>query len=89
MCQRIQRFILLLLRLILVHIFSPRKDNALFSLLYLFFVAVCDPVLYLLHDGFNMSLAYDGTMPFQYLKAVVVMEDSTLSETGNQFIFPR
>ena len=82
-------FILLVLRLILIHIFSPRKDNALFSLLYLFFVAICDLVLYLLHDHFNISIAYNGTIPFQYLKAVVVMEDSTFSETGNQFIFPR
>ena len=33
-----------------------------------------------------MSSAY-YTIPFQYLKTVVPMQDSALSETGNQCIF--
>ena len=34
----------------------------------------------------GISLVYDGTIPFQYLKTVVAMQDSTLSETANLFL---
>ena len=32
---------------------------------------------------------YDDTIPFQYLKTVVITQDSTLPETESQFIFSR
>ena len=61
----------------LVFVFCRRISNA-----------ICDPVLYFLFEGLNILL-YDGTIPFQYLKTVVAMQDSTLPETGSQFIFQR
>ena len=34
-------------------------------------------------------MIYEAIILFQYLKTVVAMQDSTLSETGSQFIFLR
>ena len=51
--------------------------------------AICDLVLYLLYEDLNIALIHDGTIPFQYLKIVVARHDSSLSETGSQFIFQR
>ena len=62
--------------------------------MYLFFVGgisnvICDLALYLLNEGLNKSLIHDGIIPFKYLGTVVAMQDSTLSETGSQFILPK
>ena len=48
--------------------------------------AICDIVLYLLIEGWNIPLINHGTVPFQYLKTVVAMQDSALSKSGSQFI---
>ena len=48
--------------------------------------AIRDLVLYLLSEGWNMSLVYNGLIPSQYLKTVAAMQDSTLPKTGSQFI---
>ena len=42
---------------------------------------------YILSEGWDMSLIYDGAVPFQFLKTVVAMQDSTLWELWTQFIF--
>ena len=47
---------------------------------------MCDLVLYLLSEHWNLSLIYDGTIRFQKLITVVVIQDSTLSEIGSKFI---
>ena len=49
--------------------------------------ATFDLVLYLLYEKLNISLTCDGTTPFQYLKRIVAMQDSTLSEAESQFFF--
>ena len=59
-------------KLDVLYIFCRGILNAIFNL-----------VLYLLYEGLNISLIYDGTIPFQYLKAIVAMQDSTLTETGS------
>ena len=61
-----------------VFIFRSGKSNVIYDL-----------VEYLLCKGLNMSLLYDCTIPFQYLKTVFAMQDSTFSETGSQFISQR
>lgn len=48
--------------------------------------AICDLVLYLLSEHWNLSVIYDGTIRFQKLITVVVIQDSTLSEIGSKFI---
>ena len=50
---------------------------------------ICDLVLHLLYEILNISFIYDGTIPFQYLKILVTMQDSAFSETGSQFNFHR
>ena len=42
-----------------------------------------------INGGFNISLIYDGTIPFQYLKTVVAMQDSALLETDSQYVFSK
>ena len=42
-----------------------------------------------INGGLNISLIYDGTIPFQYLKTVVAMQDSTLLETNSQYVFSK
>ena len=42
-----------------------------------------------INGGLNISLTYDGTIPFQYLKTVVAMQDSTLLETDSQYVFSK
>ena len=37
--------------------------------------------------GLNILLIYDGTISFQYLKSVVAMQGSTLSETWGQLVY--
>ena len=85
-------FTLLVLWLILVHIFGPRKVKACCSVFAFgrdISNAICNQVLYLLYEGLNISLIYEAIILFQYLKTVVAMQDSTLSKTGSQFIFLR
>ena len=43
-----------------------------------------------MYEGINILTTCDGVIaiPFQYLKAVVALENLSLSETGSQFIFP-
>ena len=82
-------FTFLMLRFILVHIFGPRKDHSSCPIFYFHWgrsSTICDLVLYLLYEGLNMTLIYGGTSSFLYLKTVVAMQDSTLSETESQFI---
>ena len=82
-------FTYLVLWLILVYISVPEKTKhvALFFFRRDISNGICDLVLYLLSDGWNMSWIYDGTIPFLYLKIVVAMQASDLSGTGSQFIF--
>ena len=89
MCKRSRSFYILRI----VPDFSPYWGPVKDKLAVLFYFrrgisnAICDPVLYLLRKGWNMSLIHDGTIQFQDLKIVVAMQYSTLSETGSQFIF--
>ena len=60
-------FTFLVLWPILVHIFSPRKDKACYSVFV--FVrgisnGICDLALYLLHKGLNISFIYDAIILF-------------------------
>ena len=68
-------FTFLVLRLVLVHILGPGKDVCYPVLVFRRGIsnAICDLVLYLLYGGLKISLIYDGTIPLQYLKTVVVM----------------
>ena len=69
-------FTFLVLRLVLVHILGPRKDKVRCPVLVFrrgISNAICDLVLYLLYGGLKVSLIYDGAIPLQYLKTVVVM----------------
>ena len=84
-CVKEAILFIFLVRLTLFHIFGPRKDK------------VCCPVsnanwylvLYLLYDNLNISSIFDGTIPFQYLKTLLAIQDSTRSETGSHFVFQR
>lgn len=70
--------------------FGTRKDKTCCPVSFLcrdISNAICDLVLYLLSDGWNMSWIFDGTIPFLYLKIEVAMQASDLSGTGSQFIF--
>ena len=79
----------MILESILNHIFGPKKDK-LFCPAFVFrrgmSSAISDLVLYLQSEGLNIWI-YPGTIPFQYLKTVFVIQSSTLSLTGSQFIF--
>ena len=83
-------FSLLIMRVILVHIFSPRKDEACcleFPFHSCISNAFCDVVLNLLYKGLNISLIYDGTIPFQYLKTVVAMQILLFEKLGANLFF--
>ena len=85
-------FTFLVLWLILVNIFGPRKDKAccsVFVFLRRISKSICDLALYLLHEGLNISLIYDATILLQYLKRVLAMQDSTLSEAIRFFKISR
>ena len=77
-----------MLRLILVHISGPRKDKGscpVFVFRRVTSNAICDLVLYLLKHIIDLS--WYNPVPFRYLKTVVAMQCSTVSETGRHFIF--
>ena len=78
-------FTFLVLWLVLICIFGPRKDKAccpVFIFRRGIYNAIWVLVLYLLYEGLNISLIYDGTIAFQYLGRAVAVQDSTVSETG-------
>ena len=75
---------------ILACIFGPKNDKLLCPV----FVfcrgmsnAICDLVLYLQSEDLNISSIYAGTIPFQYLRMVFAIQNSTLSLTESQFTF--
>ena len=80
----------LILGSILDHIFGSKKDK-FFCPVFVFHRgmsnAIGDLVLYLQSECLNISWIYPGTIPFQYLKTVFAIRDSTLSLTGSQFTF--
>ena len=79
----------LVLRLILVHVLGQENGKACCPVFFCggILYAICNIPLYLLSESWNMYLIFDGTISFQYLKILVAMKDSTLSETGSQYIF--
>ena len=84
-------FTFLVLWLTLVNTFGPKKNKAYCSVFVFCWdisTAICDLVLYLLFEGLK-TLINDGVIPFQYLITVVAMQDSSISETGSQFVFPK
>ena len=85
MCERSLGF--LVPRLILVHIFGPRKDEAC-RRLFVFRRGISNIIYYYTYyEGCSMLFIYDGTFPFRYLKTLVAIQDSNLSETGSLCIF--
>ena len=71
--------------LTLFQIFGPRNDILFCPLIVLqrgISNAMCDLVLSLFSESINISFRYDGAIPFQYLKTVVVVHSSTLRSTG-------
>ena len=91
-CEKDRTFIFLVLPLTLVHIFGPKKEKVCCLVLVLVnskYNATFDLALYLLYEKLNISLTCDATTPFQYLKRIIAMQDSTLSEGENQFFFQR
>ena len=66
---------------------SKKKINLV--ALWLLFIGVCRIEFVIWYKNLNVSWIYYGAIPFQYLKTVVAMQHSTLSETGNQFFFRR
>ena len=90
MCERSRRFY----ALSIVTYFSPcfwskERQCLLFALLISssgMSNAICDLVLYLLCISLNI-LTYMVQARYNIIKTVVAMQDSTLSETGSQFIF--
>lgn len=82
-------FAFLVLLLILADIFGSRENEAcclVFAFCRDILNAMCDLEL---SEGWNMSLIYYGSIQFQYLMRVVVIQDSTLSDIGSQFTFSR
>ena len=83
---------ILMLGSLLDHILGPKKGK-FFCPVFVFrrgmSNAICDLVLYLQSEDLNISWIYPGTIPFQYLKTVFAIQYSTLSLTGNQFIFQK
>ena len=79
----------LILRTILDPIFGPKKDK-LFRTAFVFrrgmSNAICD-LGYIYRVKAETFHEYIDTIPFQYLKTVFAIQYSTLSLTGNQFIF--
>ena len=74
-------FTLLVLWLILVHIFGPRKDKAyypVFAFCRGISNVICFMVLYFLYECLNI-LIYDGTILFEYLKTVDQNQDDILN----------
>ena len=74
------------------YVFGPRKDKAYrYVLVFCKGIsnAICDLVLCLLNEGLNISLIYDGTMLFQYLKTADAMQDSSFSKIVKQSNFQK
>ena len=75
---------------ILNNISGPKKDKLccpVFAIHRDMSNDICDLVLYLQSECFNISLICPGTIPFQYLKTVFAIQYSAVSLTRSQFIF--
>ena len=66
---------------------SKKKINLV--ALWLLFIGVCRIQFVIQYENLNVSSIYYGAVPFQYLKTVVAMQHSTLSEIGSQIFFRR
>ena len=84
----------LILGFIFDHVFGPKNNKLIHLRIISVFVfrkgmsyVICDFVLYLQVEALNISWIYPSTIQFQLLKTVFVIQYSTLSLGGSEFIF--